>query len=333
MTMNRDTDLLMDKWHKTPNAIIDSIVGTHISASAGWIVMTVIRHTDGFGRDSTAIPTSVFMRVLGTERAKTAYNSINEAIDSGLITVVKKNGKVSEYSINKKRPIWYGVDELKESKPVAQNATTQPVAKSATSGEKAHKPVAQNATATSGEKRHTYKDNNKDNLNTKDIKEKNKKENSPKTQSSKSENFNPLNFEIPSYVNPELWKSYHEMRKAKGKKLIATENACQLIIKDFEAWHENGLDVNESLEKSIKSSWTGVFEPKRRINQSQNLNQGFNHANHQPSNQPQQFDTSTTFGYASKLTADAQAYYAQQAAQQRTDGSNPVDVHCMESTF
>ena len=64
MTMNRDTDLLMNKWHKTPNAVIDSIVGTHITASAGWIVMTVIRHTDGFGRDSTAIPTSVFMQVI-----------------------------------------------------------------------------------------------------------------------------------------------------------------------------------------------------------------------------------------------------------------------------
>ena len=309
MTMNRDMDLLMNKWHKTPNAVIDSIVGTHITASAGWIVMTVIRHTDGFGRDSTAIPTSVFMRVLGTERAKTAYKYINEAIDSGLIAVVKKNGKVSEYSINKKCPIWYGVDELKESKPVAQNATTKPVAESATSGEKVHKPVAQNATATSGEKRHTYKDNNKDNLNTKDIKEKNKKENSLKTQSSKSENFDPLNFEIPSYVNPELWKSYHEMRKGKGKKLIATENACQLIIKDFEAWHENDLDVNESLEKSIKSSWTGVFEPKRRINQPQNLNQG----NHSAINQPT-FGKSAAELYAEKLYADLANTYPDEFA-------------------
>lgn len=150
MTMLNPKGLLMDKWHKTPNSVIDSLVGQVISANAGWIVLTVIRYTDGFGNDSAPIPTGTFMRVLGTDRPKTAYKYIDEAVSSGLINVVKESGKVNVFSINKNCPLWYAVAELK------------PVAKSATSGEKVNEPVAKSATATSGEKRHTYKDNNKE---------------------------------------------------------------------------------------------------------------------------------------------------------------------------
>ena len=118
-----------------------------------------------------------------------------------------------------------------------------------------------------------------------------------KTKSDAVEKFNPLNFPIPNYVDSDLWKSYHEMRASKGKKSIATENACRLILKDFEIWNESGLDVNEALENSIKSNWTGVFEPKRKIN-NQNA-QGFNYANNQPT-----FGQSSADSYAAKLQAD-----------------------------
>jgi hypothetical protein len=93
------------------------------------------------------------------------------------------------------------------------------------------------------------------------------------------------------------------------------------------------LTLGQALEFAAEKGWQ-AFTADYYFNATRSQNtQGNHNANHQPSNQPQQFDTSTTFGYASKLTADAQAYYAQQAAQQRTDGSNPIDVHCMESTF
>ena len=93
------------------------------------------------------------------------------------------------------------------------------------------------------------------------------------------------------------------------------------------------LTLAEALEFAAEKGWQAFTADYYFNSQKSQNTQGNHNANHQPSNQPQQFDTSTTFGYASKLTADAQAYYAQQAAQQRTDGSNPIDVHCMESTF
>jgi histidinol dehydrogenase len=48
------------------------------------------------------------------------------------------------------------------------------------------------------------------------------------------------------------------------------EQAIELIIKELTKFHNKGLDANQSLENSIKSNWTGVFEPKNN-NQSQFL--------------------------------------------------------------
>ena len=112
------------------------------------------------------------------------------------------------------------------------------------------------------------------------------------------------------------------------KKQVNAEQKAQRFVDYYES-------VGWKVGKNPMRDWKAAIRTWISKDNQNNFssNQGFTHANHQPSNQPQQFDTSTTFGYASKLTADAQAYYAQQAAQQRTDGSNPVDVHCMESTF
>ena len=112
------------------------------------------------------------------------------------------------------------------------------------------------------------------------------------------------------------------------KKQVNAEQKAQRFVDYYESV---GWKVGKNPMKDWKAAVRTWISKDNQNNFSSN--QGFNHANHQPSNQPQQFDTSTTFGYASKLTADAQAYYAQQAAQQRIDGSNPIDVHCVEGAF
>lgn len=97
-----DTD-----WHKTPNAMIDLVMGAAISPSAGWVVMTVIRYTQGMGgKKSAQIPTSVFKRVLGINRSKTVYAIVDEAVTSGLINADKKRGCVTTYSVNESCDLW-----------------------------------------------------------------------------------------------------------------------------------------------------------------------------------------------------------------------------------
>lgn len=105
--MSNQKNLFDNNWHKSPNAMIDLVMGNRISPNAGWVVMTVIRYTEGMGgKKQAAIPTGTFKRVLGTKRDNTVYRYINEAIESGLIEVSKKKGCVSTYSVNENCELW-----------------------------------------------------------------------------------------------------------------------------------------------------------------------------------------------------------------------------------
>lgn len=121
---NEGEGLYQSQWHRSPNAVIDRISGLVLSPSAVMVLMTVVRYTAGMGgKQSAAIPTEVFKRVLGTNREKTAYAYVKEAVDSGLVQVIKKQGCVSVYSINQESDLWH-------LSPV--------VAESASSGDKCH---------------------------------------------------------------------------------------------------------------------------------------------------------------------------------------------------
>ena len=88
---------------------------------------------------------------------------------------------------------------------------------------------------------------------------------------SKNKNFTSPTLQeitIPDFIDASLWNSFLEMRVSKKAK--PTQKAIELIIKELTKFHNKGLNANESLENSIKSNWTGVFEP-RNNNQSQFL--------------------------------------------------------------
>lgn len=129
---NEGEGLYQSQWHRTPNSIIDYVAGDMLKPGALVVVLTVIRYTEGMGgKKSAAIPTETFKRVLGINRDKTAYAHVKEAVDSGLVQVIKKQGCVSVYSINQESDLW-------RKPPV--------VAESASSGDKCH--------IGSGDKRH-----------------------------------------------------------------------------------------------------------------------------------------------------------------------------------
>lgn len=95
--------------------------------------------------------------------------------------------------------------------------------------------------------------------------------------------FEPRDYPIPSYIDKELWIAYHDMRD--GKKAKATEYACKLLVKKFEQWHQEGLDVRPAIEASIISRWTDVFKNKAVQLQQTNKTWGNNYANNQSANQ------------------------------------------------
>lgn len=95
--------------------------------------------------------------------------------------------------------------------------------------------------------------------------------------------FEPRDYPIPSYIDKELWIAYHDMRDSKKAK--ATEYACKLLVKKFEQWHQEGLDVRPAIEASIISRWTDVFKNKAVQLQQTNKTWGNNYANNQSANQ------------------------------------------------
>ena len=69
---------------------------------------------------------------------------------------------------------------------------------------------------------------------------------------------------LPDWMPIDAWEGYLEMRKR--KRAVATEYAKQLIIKQLEVWRSKGHDPTAILQKSIKSNWTDIFEPKGEQN-------------------------------------------------------------------
>ena len=111
-----------------------------------------------------------------------------------------------------------------------------------------------------------------------------------------------------------------------GSILQMTDDQYQIYVDDFKGHFEQNALTGKPLlgDRNRKNRLRQWLEniAKKQSKQS-NVFQGNTNANHQPANNSnQQFDTSTTAGYAAKLDADAAAYYAEQArAQQSIDGS------------
>lgn len=137
---NEGEGLYQSQWHRSPNAVIDRISGLVLSPSAVMVLITVVRYTAGMGgKQSAAIPTEVFKRVLGTNREKTAYAYVKEAVDSGLVQVIKKQGCVSVYSINQESDLWHKAPVVAE---IASSSEKCHIG----SGGKRHKVGAESAT-------------------------------------------------------------------------------------------------------------------------------------------------------------------------------------------
>ena len=261
-----------------------------------YLVLDVIYDlTLDWGKTTDRISISQFEDELGLSN-RNIIDSLKALVEKQVISIDGEQRKINIISINIKQCELLATGQTGEKFSKTGEKSSQD--DSLKTGEKFSKTgevfsaTGENFSQSGEKSSHTRNHNTKPLHDTNTLNHENAKDKKPKTQK-----FNPLNFEIPSYVNSDLWKSYHEMRSAKGKKSIASENACRLILKDFENWNEAGLDVNEALENSIKSNWTGVFEPKRKIN-NQNA-QGFNYANNQPT-----FGQSSADSYAAKLQAD-----------------------------
>lgn len=67
-------------------------------------------------------------------------------------------------------------------------------------------------------------------------------------------------FELPSWIDPETWTTYLEVRAS--KRAAKTPRAWSAVVKELLKFKTAGHDPNAILETSIRANWADVYEPK-----------------------------------------------------------------------
>lgn len=327
---------LMGDWHKCPNIVTDRLVGQVISPNAGWVVVYVWRLTEGLQRPQAAIPTERFMSLLAMKKKETAYKFVKEAVSSGLINVKKERGMVNIYSINKDCSLWNRSEVATKIEPTPKNGSTE-------NGDyldpkNGTRVVPQNGTGVVPKMGTLIKTKENIKENTKESSEATTKKTEPQIPKTNQSGFavtedleiseraktvcsqkadHILNWNHPDFATAK------EILFLAGKEMNLTGTEYRMSVEDFKAYYADQADLGKGLTPRMIQprfrDWL-INDVNKKSRQPQQTNyQGQNYANHQSTNsQPQQYDTSTTAGYAAKLDADAAAYYARQAAEQST---------------
>lgn len=234
-------------------------------------------------------------------KADTVYRSIKSLAEKGIINHIK-SGKRDLINLTEKGKSWnvkstdIGDAKLGNKSELAENSEINP----SKLGNKSEN-TPKNSEISPTDK----------NTNNKSISNKKRE---PKIDSKKEDVFKPVK---PEQVSDQVWNDLLAVRKA--KRAIESQTAWTRINNSIhKAQKATGHTLEDIYSYWVKRSWAG-FEHQWYIDahpQPTNNIQGVTNANTQPANlsNQQQFDTSTTAGYAAKLDADADAYYAEQAA-------------------
>lgn len=288
-------------WTQVNNKLFDA--QPYLSPAAFGVLMRVVRMIEGYrGNKETAL-SNTFLQTNCNISKNTVSKVVKELVDFGFLDQKKQQRTTTIYSLNYENIANF------DAKTLGQNLASQNLA-------------SQNLTIRFPKSDLVSSQNlgsNKENIKKTSLK-KTIEKNKPKKEASKS--YSP---EKPESVSDQIWNDLLILRK--DKKTSNTKTAWTTIFNALEkAQQATGHTLDQIIAFWITKDWKG-FNADWYLNaqpKPQQTNyQGNTNANHQPANnQHQQYDTSTTAGYAAKLDADAAAYYAEQArAQQSIDGS------------
>lgn len=259
------------------------------------VLMRMIRMIDGYQGNDDAALSNTFLQKNCNMSKNTVSKAVNELVEFGFLNQDAQQRKTANYTLN-----YENIADF-DAKKHGQNLASQNLA-------------SQNMTIRFPKYDQELGQNmgsNKENIKKTSLKktiEKNK---------SKKETRKSYSPEKPESVSDQIWNDLLILRK--DKKTSNTKTAWTTIFNALEkAQQATGHTLDQIIAFWITKDWKG-FNADWYINahpQPKNNIQGATNANNQPANlsNQQQFDTSTTSGYAAKLDADADAYYAEQAA-------------------
>lgn len=269
------------------------------------VLMRMIRMIDGYQGNDDAALSNTFLQKNCNMSKNTVSKAVGELVEFGFLNQDAQQRKTAIYTLN-----YENIADF-DAKKHGQNLASQNLA-------------SQNMTIRFPKYDQELGQNmgsNKENIKKTSLK-KTIKEVQPKKEAVKS--YSP---EKPDSVSDQIWNDLLAHRKS--KKTSNTKTAWSTIFNALaKTQSATGHTLDQIIAEWISRDWKG-FKSDWYINSqakptANNNLQGNTNANTQPANSHhQQFDTSTTAGYAAKLDADAERYYAEQAAiaQQSVNGS------------
>lgn len=72
-----------------------------------------------------------------------------------------------------------------------------------------------------------------------------------------------IDFDLPEWIDRELWGAWMEVRKK--KRVPTTEHAARLNIQKLNLWRVAGQDPNAIIRQSIENGYQGLFELKAQF--------------------------------------------------------------------
>ena len=288
-------------WTQVDNKIFEA--QPYLSPAAFGVLIRVVRMIEGYRGNSETALSNTFLQTNCNISKNTVSKVVKELTEFGFLDQKRQQRTTTIYSLNYENIANF------DAKTLGQNLASQNLA-------------SQNLTIRFPKSDLVSSQNlgsNKENIKKTYLK-KTIEKNKPKKESSKS--YSP---EKPESVSDQIWNDLLILRKE--KKTSNTQTAWTTIFNGLEkAQQATGHTLDQIITFWISKDWKG-FNADWYLNaqpQPTNNLQGNTNANTHPANSHhQQFDTSTTAGYAAKLDADAERYYAEQAAiaQQSVNGS------------
>lgn len=281
-------------WTQVDNKIFDA--QPFLSTAAFGVLMRMIRMIVGYGNDDTAL-SNTFLQKNCNMSKNTVSKAVGELVEFGFLEQEAQQRKTAIYTLNYENIAAFDAKKhgqyLASQNLASQNMTIR--------FPKYDQELGQNLGS------------NKENIKKTSLKKTIEKKSKPKKEVSKS--YSP---EKPESVSDQIWNDLLILRK--DKKTSNTQTAWTTIFNGLEkAQKATGHTLDQIIAFWIIKEWKG-FNADWYLNAQTKLQQtnyqGNTDAYNQPANHSnqQQFDTSTTSGYAAQLDADADAYYAEQAA-------------------
>jgi len=224
---------LENGFTRIANEILEALARVKLSPHESCIVWFVLRKTYGWRKKSDWISGSQMRAGLGGVDRRHIFRALKRLCDKNMLVICRDDARKPKYSFQKDYSKWCVSSNQMTGMKVSSLRMTR---------------VIRTDDAVSSVRAHTKETLTKETIQ--------KKRGGAKARPSQLLNKKKLD-DLPSYVDPDVFANFVEMRKVIRKPL--TDKSFDLLLEELAELHDEGEDVNACLKRSIVRSYPGVY--------------------------------------------------------------------------